>query len=154
MKVVELVDPDERARACGALPRSLLEWFGIEAAIESYEREVRELPTFAAREDGDVAGALALKLHNEWSGEILVMAVRRDLHGRGLGRQLVAATEGYAGALNVEYVRVKTLGPSRPSAGHETTRRFYEACGFRPLEEIDGLWPGNPCLVIFKRLDR
>jgi GNAT superfamily N-acetyltransferase len=153
MTVVELVDPDERTRACGALLRSLPEWFGIEEAIESYEREVRELPTFAVREDGDVAGLLALKLHNEWSAEILVVVVRREQHGRGLGGRLVSAAEEYLGARNIEYLQVKTLGPSRPSRGYEATTRFYEACGFRPLEEIDGLSPGNPCLVMVKRLE-
>jgi GNAT superfamily N-acetyltransferase len=152
MSVVELVDPDERARACGALLRSLPEWFGIEEAIESYERQIRELPTLGVCEDGDVVGLLALKRHSDWSAEILVMAVRRELHGQGLGRRLVAAAEDYLGARNVEYLQVKTLGPSRPSRGYEATRRFYAACGFRPLEEIDGLWPGNPCLVMVKRL--
>jgi hypothetical protein len=47
---------------------------------------------------------------------------------------------------------VKTLGPSRPSEGYERTRRFYEARGFVALEEIHGLWEGNPCLLMVKRL--
>ena len=50
-------------------------------------------------------------------------------------------------------VEVKALGPSRPSRRYKTTRIFYEACGFRPLEEIHGLWRDNPCLVFVKSLD-
>jgi hypothetical protein len=26
--------------------------------------------------------------------------------------------------------------------------------GFRPLEEIHGLWPGNPCLIMVKVLQQ
>jgi hypothetical protein len=55
--------------------------------------------------------------------------------------------------LGVEYLQVKTLGPSHPSRGYAATRRFYEALGFRPLEEIHGLWAeDNPCLLLVKRL--
>ena len=90
MTVVELVDPDERTRACGALLR-----LRCPNGSGSWRRSSRtsarsaNLPTFAVREDADVAGLLALKLHNEWSAEILVVAVRREQHGRGLGRRLV-----------------------------------------------------------------
>jgi hypothetical protein len=52
----------------------------------------------------------------------------------------------------VEYLQVKTLGPSWPDPGYERTRRFYEARGFVPLEEIHGLWEHNPCLILVKRL--
>jgi hypothetical protein len=31
-------------------------------------------------------------------------------------------------------------------------RRFYEARGFVPLEEFPDFWPGNPCLLLVKRL--
>ena len=125
-----------------------------ERSVDAYIRDVRDQPTLGVRaEDGEVAAFLALKLHNEFSAEIYVMAVRRDLHRRGLGRRLVAAAEEYLSARGHEYVQVKTLGPSRPSAEYEATRHFYAACGFRPLEEIHGLWSAdNPCLLLVKKL--
>ena len=53
----------------------------------------------------------------------------------------------------MEFLQVKTLGPSRPDEGYERTREFYAAMGFTPLEEIHGLWdPGNPCLIMIKHL--
>ena len=136
MTVARLEDPAERTRACGTLLRSLPEWFGLEESIEAYERDVRELPTFAVREGDETVAFLTLKLHNEFSAEILVMAVQRGLHRQGLGRTLLIAAEDDLRAHGVEYLQVKTLGPSRPSRGYEATRRFYEACGFRPLEEL------------------
>ena len=75
--VVELTDPDERARACSGLLRSLPDWFGLEESIVAYERDVRALPTFAVRDGDGTAAFLSLKLHNEFSAEVVVMAVRR-----------------------------------------------------------------------------
>ncbi len=148
MTVVELRDPEDRSRLCERLLRDLPEWFGIEEATAAYVRGVAELPTFAAGEDG----ILSLKLHTPRAAEVYVMGVRRERHGEGLGTALLEAAEAHLRAAGVEYLQVKTLGPSRPDEGYERTRRFYEARGFAPLEEIHGLWEGNPCLVLVKRL--
>ncbi|WP_024285296.1 hypothetical protein [Cellulomonas sp. KRMCY2] len=50
--------------------------------------------------------------------------------------------------------RSKTLGASDPSEEYARTRRFYQARGFTPLEELDGIWPGNPCLLMVEALGR
>jgi hypothetical protein len=42
--------------------------------------------------------------------------------------------------------------PSQPDQGYQQTRAFSAAAGFRPLEELHGLWPGNPCLIMVKAL--
>ncbi len=52
----------------------------------------------------------------------------------------------------VELLQVKTLGPSQVDASYDQTRRLYSRMGFRPLEEIHDLWPGNPCLIMVKVL--
>jgi ribosomal protein S18 acetylase RimI-like enzyme len=82
------------------------------------------------------------------------MAVEPATHRRGVGRRLVEALEADLIADGVELLQVKTLGPSRPDAGYDRTRQFYAAMGFRPLEEIDGLWPENPCLIMVKLLQQ
>lgn len=34
------------------------------------------------------------------------------------------------------------------------TRRFYQACWFRPLEELAAIWgEENPCLIMVERLE-
>jgi GNAT superfamily N-acetyltransferase len=80
------------------------------------------------------------------------MGVRRARHRQGLGSTLLRAAEAYLKARAIEYLQVKTLGPSDPDAGYARTRSFYLARGFAPLEEIHGLWEHNPCLLLVKRL--
>jgi GNAT superfamily N-acetyltransferase len=128
--------------------RELPEWFGIEEATAAYIRDVAELPTFALEDDA----FLSVKLHTPLAAELYVMGVRRERHREGLGTRLLAAAEDYLRARGVEYLQVKTLGPSWPDDGYERTRLFYEARGFVALEEIHGLWDANPCLLMVKRL--
>lgn len=149
MSVVELAEAAERSRLCEAILRGLPDWFGIEEAIRDYIADVATLPTFAI--DGDAF--LSLKLHTPAAAEIYVMGVRSTRHRQGLGKSLVEAAENYLATRGVDYLQVKTLGPSRPNEHYERTRRFYESCGFAPLEELHGLWgEANPCLIMVKRL--
>lgn len=148
MTVVEVELPEERSRLCEDVLRDLPEWFGIEEATAAYIRDVAELPTFGIGDDA----FLSLKLHAPRAAEVYVMGVRRAKHGQGLGSTLLRAAEEYLSARDVEYLQVKTLGPSDPDAGYANTRSFYLARGFVPLEEIHGLWEHNPCLVMVKRL--
>jgi ribosomal protein S18 acetylase RimI-like enzyme len=101
----------------------------------------------------DDSGFLALKAHTDMAAEIYVMGVLPEHHGRGIGTALVAEAEGLLREMGIEYLQVKTLGPSRPDEHYAATRRFYEARGFRPLEEIASIWDEeNPCLIMVKRL--
>lgn len=42
------------------------------------------------------------------------------------------------------------MGPSRPNAEYARTTHFYESRGFTCLEEVTGLWPGLPTLILVK----
>jgi GNAT superfamily N-acetyltransferase len=149
LEVALLHDAEACSRLCEELLHALPEWFGLEEANREYVRAVKELPVFAAGRNG----LLALKVHTEAAAEIHVMAVRPERHGQGIGTALVAAAEAHLGELGVEYLQVKTLGPSDPSRHYAATRRFYEARGFRPLEELTSVWgEANPCLIMVKRL--
>jgi GNAT superfamily N-acetyltransferase len=152
IRVVPIEDPLQRSQMCESILRALPGWFGIEHAIVEYVRDVAELPTIGAWLGGDEPiGFLALKLHTRWAAEIHVMGVREEVHRRGVGRALVEFAEEQLAGHGVEYLQVKTLGPSRPSEHYARTRAFYEALGFRPLEELHGLWDeGNPALIMIK----
>lgn len=146
--VVEVQDPDERSRLCESVLRELPEWFGIEEATAAYIRDVAELPTFRIADDA----FLSLKQHTPQAAEVYVMGVRQARHRQGLGTALLRAAEAYLSARGVEYLQVKTLGPSDPDAGYARTRSFYLARGFVPLEELHGLWEHNLCLILVKRI--
>lgn len=134
------------------LLRALPGWFGIETAVQEYVAEARRLGTYVARsEDGEPVGILLIRHHFPGSAEVL-MAVLPAYHRQGVGRALLAAAEADLIAAGVTLLQVKTLGPSRPDPGYASTRRFYEACGFQPLEELLDLWDDNPCLIMVRPL--
>lgn len=146
--------PDAVERLLRLLPG----WFGIEAATAEYVSKARELPAYLAwpePHDGggqQPSGALLAIRHFPWAAEIYLMAVDPGAHRQGAGRALVEALEADLIAKGVEFLQVKTLGPSRADAGYDRTRQFYAGMGFRPLEEITDLWEENPCLIMVKTL--
>jgi ribosomal protein S18 acetylase RimI-like enzyme len=139
------------------LLRSLPQWFGIESSTAEYIRMAGELPAYLAWDRGQTArhpvGALLAVRHFPRAAEIYLLAVDAAEHRHGAGRAMVNALERDLVADDVRFLQVKTLGPSHPDKGYRRTRKFYEAMGFEPVEEITGLWPpGNPCLIMMKIL--
>ena len=128
-------------------------WFSAEQALADYEREINDLPTFVARSGVSVIGFVTLKQHFPRSGEMYVMGVMAEQHRQGIGRRLLVRAEDWLRSQGVEYVHVKTLGPSRPDEGYERARAFYGALGYCPPEELRTLWDeSNPALVLVKKL--
>jgi ribosomal protein S18 acetylase RimI-like enzyme len=139
------------------LLRSLPGWFGIESANAHYVEVASRLPTYLAWPDGGAGQAVGVLLaarHFPGAAEIYLMAVDPAVHHRGAGRALVRALEADLLADGVSLLQVKTLGPSHDDPGYRATRLFYQSMGFAPLEEIAGLWPDNPCLIMVKALSR
>jgi GNAT superfamily N-acetyltransferase len=135
---------------CEAILRSLPEWFGIETSLLNYAKSAALLPTWTATVDGEVVAFLSVVRHFPASAEVHCVAVHARQRGRGIGRALLGEVERWLAADGVRLLQVKTLGPSRPDAHYELTRRFYERYGFVALEEFKDLWPGNPCLLLAK----
>ena len=143
----------EKATVCIPIVRSLPEWFGIESAIVHYSTEIDTLPTFLASAAGRVIGFVSLKQHTPYSAEVYVMAVLQETHRKGVGRTLIRSSEDWLKRYGVQYLQVKTLGPSDPDESYAKTRLFYEAVGFYPLEEFKQIWDeDNPCLIMIKKL--
>lgn len=132
--------------------RSLPDWFGIESAIRQYLGDIESRPTFVGIWGEQITGFVVINIHNRYTAEIHIMGVLPQYHGRGVGRALVNYTESFCRLRGLEYLLVKTLGPSKQNKYYQRTRNFYLACGFRPLEELDGIWSDNPCLLMVKRL--
>jgi ribosomal protein S18 acetylase RimI-like enzyme len=147
-------DPGTVERLLGLLPG----WFGIDSSNAAYVDAAGELPTYLAwpgRQpgEGQPVGVLLAQRHFPQAAEIHLMAVDPAVHRRGVGRALVEALEADLVADGIEFLQVKTLGPSHPDPGYALTRQFYLGIGFRPLEELHGLWDeNNPCLIMIKTL--
>jgi len=140
---------------CEPILRSLPNWFGIEESNRRYIRDTDRMPTFVSLIDNEAAGFLTIKIHNQYSAEIQVLGVRPEKHRQGLGRAMLVRAEEYLRGEGVEFLQVKTLSPSRPDEGYDKTRAFYQAMGFRPLEEFPDMWDkNNPCLQMIKALSR
>lgn len=140
------------AELCERILRALPEWFGIESALLQYVRDAERLPTWIAEIDGQPVGFITLHQHFPEAGEIHCIALLPERHRAGAGGEMVRFAEAWLKQRGARLMQVKTLGPSRGCEAYERTRRFYVRMGFMPLEEIHGLWPGNPCLVLVKPL--
>ena len=138
---------------CEPILRSLPEWFGIEDALAQYVTDMERLPTFLAYDEGELLGFLTVKQHFDTTAELLVMGILPQAHRRGIGRALVVRAQAWLASQGVEYLQVKTLGPSHPDEGYAKTRAFYQALGFHPLEEFRQIWDEhNPCLIMIKKV--
>jgi ribosomal protein S18 acetylase RimI-like enzyme len=133
------------------LLRALPQWFGIEASNAAYVEAARRLPaclawpaTAPTGTDGDAgaAGVLLLERHFPGAAEVHLLAVDPAYHRQGAGRALLAAAQASLVSNGVEFLQVKTLGPSHPtrdtSAPESSTRRSGSprwrrstACGTR-----------------------
>jgi GNAT superfamily N-acetyltransferase len=104
--------------------------------------------------DNTRVGFVCLRFNNVFTAEIHVMGVLKNFQGRGVGKALVSHVKKIAREHGCEYMMVKTLGPSHPDKNYDDTRKFYMSQGFRPLEELNSIWPGNPCLIMVNRINR
>lgn len=142
-----------KAVVCEPILRLLPAWFGIEEAIVHYVAEIDQLPPFLASRSGQIVGFISLKQHTPYAAEVYVMGIRIETHRMGIGRALMEKAQAWLQDRGVEYLQVKTLGPSHSDEYYAKTRAFYEALGFRPLEEFKQLWDEhNPCLLMIKKL--
>jgi GNAT superfamily N-acetyltransferase len=143
----------QRAPECEAILRTLPMWFGIEHALQMYVEDTARLPTFALEDDGRLLAFLSLREHFPVAWEVHCVAVAASARGKGLGSRLLAHAEAWLVERGVEYLQVKTVAATAPSAEYAQTRKFYAARGFTPLEIFPELWNArNPALQLVKRL--
>jgi GNAT superfamily N-acetyltransferase len=139
---------------CAEILRLLPTWFGIPESNEDYVATAETHPGVIASVGDDAVGITTLKHHSPYAAEIYLMAVKPAFHRAGIGLAMLRTVEARLAAAGVEFLQVKTLGPSRPDEGYAKTRAFWLACGFRPLEELPTLWdPSNPALQLIKTVD-
>lgn len=138
---------------CGPILRSLPEWFGIELSTAQYIQDIETLPTVMAVSGDKLVGFLAITHHSPFAAEIHVMGVLPEVHRQGIGRALIGKAEAFLRSQGILFLQVKTLSSAHPSKFYARTRQFYNAMGFKPLQEFPELWgTANPCLQMVKWL--
>ncbi|GAX41904.1 hypothetical protein NIES4075_29010 [Tolypothrix sp. NIES-4075] len=143
----------DKAEVCESILRALPQWFGKEAALIQYLKDIEMLPSLLAVVNNQCIGFLTFKLHNEYAAELYIMGVRPEYHRQGIGCALVRRVESILRQQSIEYWQVKTLASSHPDKFYAQTRAFYFSMGFRPLEVFTQLWgEANPCMLMVKRL--
>ncbi len=91
---------------------------------EWIEQEIRAGHYYVIRDESGIAGALCLHTNSQSGvGEIEAMAICANLHGQGIGRQLVEHAVLLCRTLKL---RALTVG----SFCQYGVRPFYEKCGF------------------------
>jgi ribosomal protein S18 acetylase RimI-like enzyme len=110
-------------------------------------------PTLVADDNGQRVGFVTVVRHSPYAAELHVMAVRPERHRQGIGRALVVQAEERLRSEGIEYLQVKTLSGTAGDHGYLRTLAFYQALGFRVLEEMPMLWNAdNPAVLLIKRL--
>ncbi|HLY79635.1 MAG TPA: GNAT family N-acetyltransferase [Caulobacteraceae bacterium] len=143
--------PSGSGAVCHSILATISDWFGMPASNAEYEGLAETGPSVAVLEDGEPMGLMLLKRHFAATLEVYFLGVRQSRHRQGYGRALMAHAEATARAEGRRFVMVKTQGPSANYEPYDRTRRFYEALGYAPLEELDVGWgPENPTLIMAK----
>jgi GNAT superfamily N-acetyltransferase len=138
---------------CEAVLRSLPRWFGQEDSLLDFVRGTSRLPTFVSMACDGIDGFVTVEQHFPQAFEVVCLAVRESMHGRGIGRTLIEAAIAWARERGGLVLQVKTLAPSHPSTAYAQTRAFYASVGFVPLQVFPMLWgERHPCLQLVKSL--
>ena len=138
---------------CERVLRTVPAWFGIEESLLEYASNTAILPTFVAEDGGQIIGFLSLRQHLPAAWEVDCIAVEGTRRNGGIGRALHARVEDWLGAQGAQFLQVKTLADSHPSAAYAETRKFYEKIGYHPLEVFPTLWAAHlPVLLLIKVL--
>jgi GNAT superfamily N-acetyltransferase len=131
----------------------------LPSAAQAYLEDLSRHPSWVAtlEEGGEptLAGFMTLAEPAPRSFELHVIAVRRERQRQGIGRALLAHAEACARAEDGRFMHIRTISASSPDPFYARTRAFYEACGYQPLFEMEGLGNGtNPTVILVKALCR
>jgi ribosomal protein S18 acetylase RimI-like enzyme len=142
----ELSDID----ACVAVLARLPDHFTPDTHHEVREAMALHPAWVATSDDGAIVGFVLVEHRYPTTAEITFAAVDPELHGSGIGTQVLDHALRDLAHDGVVAVEAKTLDASAGYEPYVATRAFWEARGFVQIDCIDPLpgWqPGNPSAI-------
>ena len=140
MKIIKVVDDEEKKKITRAILEALPEWFGIIEAREKYSLD-------SAIEKDKVVGFLYLKQTGKDTVELAVMGVLKEYHRKGIGRALFEYAKESIQESGYSFIQVKTVKMGMYE-DYDCTNRFYISLGFKEFEVLNSLWDeNNPCQI-------
>lgn len=153
MKIVRVNISDEKKKISKKILNKLPSWFGIPESTNEYIEESSSMPFWAAYDNENPIGFIAIKSNNKSTAEIYVIGIEEEYHRKGIGKKLFNEALNWCRNEEYEFLQVKTVDESREDKAYEKTRKFYKAVGFRPLECIPEIWgKDNPCLIMVMKI--
>ncbi|MGO9343750.1 MAG: GNAT family N-acetyltransferase [Acidimicrobiales bacterium] len=136
-------------QACKEIVRGLPEFFTIDVP-DKIDKDLPLHGGWVISDEKHVLGFAIVERRGTDAAEILWAAIAREQRANGLGTQLIEQVLDQLGASGIKVVVVKTLDAKAGYQPYESTRAFWERCGFVQVDTIDPLpeWhPGNPAAI-------
>ena len=151
MKIIKVINDEEKKKITRAILEALPEWFGIVESREEYILDSVGKDFFCAIEKDNVVGFLYLKQTGKDTVELAVMGVLKEYHRKGIGRALFEyAKESVKESVKesgYSFIQVKTVKMGMYE-DYDRTNQFYISLGFKEFEVLDSLWDeNNPCQI-------
>ena len=124
MKIIKVVDDEEKKKITRAILEALPEWFGIIEAREKYILDSVGKDFFCAIEKDKVVGFLYLKQTGKDTVELAVMGVLKEYHRKGIGRALFEYAKESIQESGYSFIQVKTVKMGMYE-DYDCTNRFY-----------------------------
>jgi len=154
-KIIEVKDNNKKYEYTSIILKKLPEWFGNEKAILDYTNSVQNNLFWAAFDNNNCIGFLSGKIHYNRTGDVYVVGVDPDYHGKGIGTLLYKELEKHCKEKKCEYIIVKTLSEIVEYKPYMKTKEFYIKMGFKELLTLTEMWDEeNPCLIMIKNIDK
>lgn len=121
---------------CRTITKDLPEYFGLPEANKHYAIGVKMRTNFAAKEEGNYIGLISIDFPYPNNANVYWVAVRRNFHRQGVGKQLIDAACHFAKMQGATTITVETLSPSESEENYLKTYRFYQSVGFNALFDL------------------
>jgi len=103
-------------------------------SMEELLEDLRRMPFYVYRSEGQVVGITALHRESAESGVIRWMYVLPGYQRRGIGTALLTFLEGRARELGLRRLQLLAI------EGAHWATRFYKKHGYRPFDRIEQPW--------------